>query len=73
MQRSEAWYREQAEKGRRELDKLFADARARHSAAAALYPRHRRSSEIARRPTQTPAKPSAASVIWPSLSRTGSE
>jgi hypothetical protein len=53
MYRTEAWHRQQAEKGRRELQQLFDESAASRTPAARLYPHLHdatwRKAEVARR------------------------
>jgi len=64
MHRSEAWLRQQAEKGQRELQELFDASAASRRPAARMYPNLMGSSfrqvEIARRAPQQPASNAAS-------------
>jgi hypothetical protein len=69
LRRTEAWYRQQAEKGRRELQQLFDESAASRTAAARMYPHLTKSFRQvdAARPQQT--APSAASRMYPHLAK----
>jgi hypothetical protein len=72
MQRTEAWYRAQAEKGRRQVQALLDWSAASRTAAGRIYPHLQRKAEIASSQPQ-PAPNSIASKIYPHLPREGSK
>jgi hypothetical protein len=72
MYRSEAWRRQQAEKGRRELQQMLDNSAASRMPARRIYPNLRTDSEwrsgtVTRRTPQQQQKPTAASRIYPHL------
>jgi hypothetical protein len=70
MRRTIQWWQQRAEKGRRELEQLFAESAASRRPAARMWPHLNnttfRQGAIERRPQQQ-AKPSVASVVYPHL------
>jgi hypothetical protein len=67
MQRTEAWYRAQAEKGRREVQQLLDESRSSRTLAGRMYPR-RKVAEVPRVGGRS-VPDTIASRLYPNLPR----